>query len=316
MGQSRQDEVDTTRDGMCGSARTRRAAGALLLALTCLFAGGCAAVPQNTVDEILKPSNRRNWKASMAVLPYARFRDDQVTVYNVRNCTYLDEETYVLHYEDRGYDLDELESVDLIVCPFPSTPRLAHTMLSFGFRDGRYLGVSVEVRLEEGESYSAVGGTIRQFEIMYVVADERDLIQLRTDVRKTDVYVYRVRATPEQVRALFVDVMKRVNTLRKRPEFYDTIMNNCTTNIVAHVNRIRPGTIPWQPTSILTGLADREAYRLGLLVDYGSFEETKRHAHVNPRAERYANTPQFSAWIRSDPQGTRTVQRDPGFLAR
>lgn len=246
----------------------------------------------------------------MAVLPYARFREDQVTVYNVRNCSYVDEDTYVLHYEDRRYDLDELESVDLIVCPFPSAPSLAHTMLSFGFRDGRYLGVSVEARLEEGESYSAAGGTIRQFELMYVVADERDLIQLRTDIRKTDVYIYRVRATPEELRRLFVDILKRVNTLRKRPEFYDTILNNCTTNIVSHVNRIRPGAIPWQPTSVLTGLIDREAYRLGLLVDYGTFDETKQHAHVSRLAERYVNAPQFSAWIRRDASGRRTVQRD------
>lgn len=311
MGQSRQEQEDRIRNGRPQPAGRRCATHALLTALAWGLVGGCASAPQNTVDEMLKPSNQRNWKASMAVLPYARFRHDQVTVYNVRNCTYLDEDTYVVRHEDRRYDLDELESVDLIVCPFPSAPSLAHTMLSFGFRDGRYLGVSVEARLEEGESYSATGGAIRQFEIMYVVADERDLIQLRTEIRKTDVYVYRVQATPDEVRALFVDVLKRANTLRQRPEFYDTLMNNCTTNIVAHVNRVRPGAIPYQPSSILTGLIDREAYRLGLLVDYGSFEQTKQRAHVNQLAERFVNAPQFSARIRGeDGAGTRTVERD------
>ncbi len=279
--------------------------------LLCLAVSGCASVPRNTADEMLKPSNNRKWKASMAVLPYARMRGDQVKVYNVRNCSYVDEDTYVLNYEDRTYELDDLETLDFIVCPFAGTPSLAHTMLSFGFRDGRYLAISVEVRLEEGEVYSAIGGTMRQFEVMYVVADERDVIKLRTDIRKADVYVYRSRATKQQVRAMFVDVMKRVNTLKKRPEFYDTLMNNCTTNIVAHINRIKPGTISWDPSSsLLTGYSDRSAYSLGLLVDYGTFEETKRRAHVNNLAQRFADDPRFSERIRGQDGGTRLVERE------
>jgi hypothetical protein len=266
---------------------------------------GCASVPQNTVDEMLKPSNDRNWKANMAVLPYARIRDDRVKVYNVRNCTYLSEDEYVVNYGDRTYDLDDVETLDFIVCPFNDTPSLAHTMMSFGFGDGEYLGISIEVRLEEGESYSAAGGTVRQFELMYVVADERDLIQLRTEIRDSEVYIYRCRLTREEVRGLLVDVLKRVNTLKKRPEFYDTFMNNCTTNIVAHINRVRPGAIPWQPASFLTGYADREAYRLGLLVDYGSFEQTKRQARITSLAHRYAQQPRFSALIRSQQAPTR-----------
>ena len=153
----------------------------------------------------------------MAVLPYARLRGDRVKVYNVRNCSYIDEETYVLNYDDRTYDLDDLETLDFVICPFTTAPSLAHTMLSFGFRDGRFLAVSVEVRLEEGEVYSTLGGAMRQFEIMYVVADERDVIKLRTEVREADVYVYRSRATKEQVRALFVDVLKRSQYTQETP---------------------------------------------------------------------------------------------------
>lgn len=278
------------------------------LAACCSWIAGCASVPQNTVDEMFKPSNHRNWKANMAVLPSARIRGDRVTVSHVRNCTYLSEDEYVLNYDDRSYDLRDLESLDFIVCPFNDTPSLAHTMMSFGFRDGRYLGISIEVRLEEGERYSATGGAARQFELMYVVADERDLIQLRTEIRKSDVYIYRCQMTQDEIRALLVDMLKRVNTLKKRPEFYDTFMNNCTTNIMVHINRVRPNSIPWQPASFLTGYADREAYRLGLLVDYGSFAETKRQAHVTSLATRYAQEPQFSAMIRSQQQPTRLAQ--------
>jgi hypothetical protein len=277
--------------------------------LTLVVAAGCASTPKNSVDQMLKPSNDRNWKANMAVVPFARFRGDQVKVYNVRNCSYVDETTYVLNYDDRTYDLNDLATLDFIVCPFQDMSSLAHTMLSFGFRDGRYLAVSVEVRLEEGETYSTVGGLMRQFEIMYVIADERDVLKLRTEVREADVYVYRTRATRQMIRALFVDVMKRVNTLKKQPEFYDTLMNNCTSNIVAHINRVQPGTIPWDPTSLLSGYSDRTAYSLGFLVDYGSFAETRRRSHINQLAHRFADDPQFSARIRNADVPTRMVSR-------
>lgn len=293
------------------AAATPRCRRWLLLALLPMWLlTGCATVPRNSVDQMLEPSNDRNWRANLAVLPSARFRKDRVTVYNVRNSSYLEEDTYVVHHDNRTYDLNELETMDFIVCPFTDVPSLAHTMLSFGFRDGQYLAVSVEARLEEGESYSALGGAMRQFEIMYVLADERDVIKLRTDIRKAEVYVYRSRATPEQVRELFVDVLKRVNTLKQRPEFYDTLMNNCTTNIMAHINRVAPGTIPHNPTSVLTGYSDRLAYSLGLLVDYGSFEETRRRAHVNNLVQRYADATDFSLRIRGQDGVTRMVERD------
>ncbi len=291
-----------------GEARRRLLCRALLAA-SCIVWTGCASVPQNTLDEMFKPSNNRHWKANMATLPYAQIRDDRVKVFNVRNCTYISENDYILQYDDRTYDLNDLEALDFIVCPFAGLPSLAHTMVSFEFRGGEYLGISIEARLEEGESYSAAGGAARQFELMYVVADERDLIQLRTEVRDSDVFIYRARATPEEVRALFVDMLKRANTLKKRPEYYDTFANNCTTNIVAHINRVRPGTIPWGPASFLTGYADREAYRLGLLVDYGSFEQTKRQAHITSLAHRYAQEPRFSALIRSDQAPTHLARR-------
>jgi hypothetical protein len=261
------------------------------------------------MDDVLEPSNHRNWKPDMGVLPYAKIRGNTAKVYNIRHCKYLDKDTYVLNHYDRTFDLDELESVDFILVPFKDTPSLAHTMLSFGFEDGQYLGVSVEVRLEDGEVYSPVGGSMRQFEIMYVLADERDVVQLRTEHRKDDVYVYRTRATREQARRLFIDVMERVNSLKKQPEFYDTFTNNCTTNIVSHVNNIMPGNLPfWDPASVLTGYSDRAAYVLGFLVDYGSFEETKRRAHINHLAHRYADHPQFSQLIRGAKLDTQLSQ--------
>jgi len=235
----------------------------------------------------------------MARLPYARVGSNRVRLFNVRNCVYLDEDTYVLNYEDRVFRLDDLQSVDFIVVPFSRAPGLAHTMLSFGWTDGRYLCVSVEVRLEEGESYSPLGGSLHQYEIMYVVADERDVIRLRTELRGDDVYVYRTTASPSQARTMFVDVLKRINRLRREPEFYDTVSNNCTTNIVRHLNQILNERLPWDPSLLLTGYSDRTAYGLGLLVDYGSFDATRRRANITDLAHRFAYEPDFSTLIRS-----------------
>jgi hypothetical protein len=284
---------------------------AVLVVLVGVAAGiaGCSSVPKNSVPDLLEPSNDRPWKANLAVLPYAKIRDDKVTVYNIRNCTYLDEDTYVIDYYDRTFNPADVQSVDFIVVPFPKVSSLAHTMMSFGFRDGQQLAVSVEVRLEHDETYSPVNGAFHQYEIMYVVADERDVIRLRTEQRNSDVYVYRTVATPEQSRELLLDVLQRVNRLKKHPEFYDTLMNNCTTNIVAHINRINPGRIPWNPTSLLTGYSDLMAYELGLLVDYGSFERTKRRAHINAAARKYADHPRFSQLIRGGADSPRIARQ-------
>jgi hypothetical protein len=131
-----------------------------------------------------------------------------------------------------------------------------------------------------------------------VVADERDVIKQRTNFRDEDVYLYGTTATPEVARQLFVDVMGRTNELAAQPEFYDTITNNCTTNIVRHINRVRPNRITYDVRSLLPGLSDKLAYDQGLLVPYGTFEQTKQRSYVNPLAEQFAEREDFSQLIR------------------
>ena len=250
------------------------------------------------VEQALLPSNQRNWSPDQAVLPYAVFNGDRVTIHNVRNCTYQSDTDYVVNHYDKTYDLNRLESVDFLVAPFTGSPKLAHTMMSFGFSDGDHLGVSVEARLEDGETYSPILGSLRQFELMYVLADERDLIVRRTRFRATDVYLYRTVATPMQAREMFVDVMDRVNKLYTEPEFYDTLTNNCTTNIAVHVNRLRSGRVPYELRVLLPGLSDQLAYELGLLRTDSSFEETKRRAKITSLANQHADSRDFSDRIR------------------
>jgi hypothetical protein len=246
----------------------------------------------------LQPSHHRRWQSSLAVLPYAELRGNQMRIHHIRNCRYRSEDDYVVDYYDATFDLDRLASIDFIVVPFEDMPELAHTMLSFGFDDGRYVVVSAEARLEEGETYSPIAGLLSQYELMYVVGDERDLILLRTEHRQAEVYMYRIKTTPAQRREMLTHVAQRMNELLDRPEFYDTLTNNCTTNIVRHVNEIAPGRIPLDYRVLLPGASDRLAYELGLVDTDLPFNVVKRRAHINQVAHKYRDDPDFSAKIR------------------
>ena len=290
-------------------------AAIVLLAAT---GSGCASVqtelvaedPLSNVLEPMKlaPSNYRNWEPSLAVLPSAEFKgvgeDEAVTVRNIRRFAYMGEHDYVIQYYDKTFRLSDLQTVDFLIVPFKNTPSLAHTMLSFGLRDGDHVVVSVEVRLEHRQEYSALLGALHQFEITYVVGDERDLILLRTEQRDVDVFLYPTRANPEQVRDLFVDIMRRVNKLEQHPEFYDTLTNNCTTNIVRHINRLYPGRIPLDLRWVLPGYSDRLAYDLGLLDTELPFEEARRRARITELASQHRDAPDFSNRIRAAYRGS------------
>ena len=260
--------------------------GWLLLLLPML---GCAT---------MRPSNYLDWSPDQAVLPYAEMSGDRVVVHNIRNCAYLTDKDYVVNYYDKAFDLNRVQSIDFVVVPFRELPSLAHTMLSFGFRDGDRLAVSVEIRKKRGEEYTVLKGLLRQYELMYVVGDERDLIKLRTNYRKDDVYLYRARATPEQARELLVDVLNRANHLAAEPELYDLLSNNCTTNIMRHVNHLSPHRVPYGWEVLLTGHSAQLAYDLKLLDTDLPFEEAKRRAHISDLARSYADDPDFSAKIR------------------
>ncbi|MCR9119698.1 MAG: DUF4105 domain-containing protein [bacterium] len=276
---------------------------ALAFVVICVSAG-CASVVKEKAAQVLplpQPSNDRNWNPNLAKLSTAEFNpDDTITVRNVRNTHYISEDEYIVRHDDKTYDLKDLETAWFFVVPFQEMPMLAHTMLSFGFGDGEFVAVSVEVRLEDGEVYSPFRGAGGNFEIMYVVADERDLIRLRTEHREADVYLYQARATPEQNRRLFIDVMTRVNELAEKPEFYDTLTNNCTTNIVKHVNALKPGRIPYGVGVLLPGLSDRLAYNLGLLETNDPFDVARSRAYVNWRALKHREADDFSLKIREE----------------
>lgn len=261
---------------------------------------GCSSLNLGTgLQDRLTPSNERNWKPELARVPRAEIAGQQYTLRNIRNCSYVTEEDYVVAYQDRQIELDQIQSVDFIVAPFVKAPKLAHTMLSFGLSDGSYLALSVEVRKELGEKYSPILGLARQYELTYVLSDERDVIRLRTQHHGANVYVYPTVASPQQARDLFVDVIARMNRLADQPEFYNSIMNNCTTNLAGHVNEVSPGKINYGWKVFLPGLSAEYAYELGLLDNRIPFEDLTAISLVNELADRHYDDPNFSKMIRS-----------------
>ncbi|MCC6509974.1 MAG: DUF4105 domain-containing protein, partial [Pirellulaceae bacterium] len=245
-----------------------------------------------------KPSNNRNWRPDLAVLPVADITGDRIKLFHIRDCTYRTEEDYDVRHFDREFKLSDVRSVDFIVVPFQNTPALAHTMLSFGLANGEHFVVSVEGRLEQGEQYSTLSGALDGYELMVVIGTERDLILLRTQVRKVDVYLYPTRVSPEQAQRLFLAMLTRANQLARQPEFYDLLSNNCTTNIVDHINGLKPGAIPSDIRVLLPGHSDRLAYDLGLLAVSGPFDQIRAASRINLLAHLYYDSPEFSERIR------------------
>ena len=248
---------------------------------------------------LTRPSNERDWTIDQVRLARAEFANDQVQIQNVRNVNYRSTSDFDVHWETRTYDLNRVETLWFLVEPFSDWRGPAHTFLSFGFADGRYLGISVEIRKEKGEAFSPFLGLFRQYELIYVLADERDLITLRATHRNDAVFLYKMRATPEKVRALLLSMLQRANQLAEKPEFYNTLTNTCTSNIVDHIDVIAPGRIPLSYKTLLPAYSDDLSFDLGL-IDTNLTRSQYRAAHqINALVHRFADSPEFSQAIRT-----------------
>jgi len=244
-------------------------------------------------------SNNRNWQPDVAVLPYATIQGDLVTIHNIRNLQYRTETDFDARYYDQTFDLTRLDSVDLIAVYWMGDA-IAHVMMSFGFQEKDFVTFSIETRKEQGEGYSTIKGFFKQFELIYIVGDERDLIRVRTDYRnpKEDVYLYRTRITRENARTLLMEYIQQINAMKEKPEWYNTLTTNCTTNVVRHV-RAFGGRVRYTWKILLSGYAPQYAYELGALDTSIPFEELKRLSYINPKAHVIGNDPDFSRKIRA-----------------
>ncbi len=244
-------------------------------------------------------SNDRAWQAEVARLPYATFEGNLVTVHDLRNFSYRTETDFTPAYDTRTYDLTKLDSVDLYTVYWMG-PAIAHTIVSFGFGGEDYLAISIEARKEEGEAYSSIKGFFRQYELFYVVADERDVIRLRTNYRKDppeDVYRYRVQGSPENARRFFLEYMQTLNDIKQRPRFYNSLTSNCTNVIWMH-SQVNPDSLPFSWKILASGYVTEYLYDMGRLDTSMSFTELTRHGYVNPIAKKLGDTPDFAQRIR------------------
>ena len=244
----------------------------------------------------MPPSNSRNWQPDVALLPWAEIRGNRVTIHNIRNCDYRSKTDYTVRHYDRTFDLAGLKSIDVFLVHWGS-PYIAHTMLSFGFKGGDFVCFSIETRMETGEAYSSIKGFFRQYELTYVVADERDLIGLRTNYRGEQVYLYRLNASADFVRNVFLDYLRKVNSLKDRPEWFNTLTGNCTTGIRVH-------TAPYDPDDrfdwriIVNGFIDEMLYERKAVDTSLPFPELKKRSLINQRARGLDKSPDFSHLIR------------------
>jgi Domain of unknown function (DUF4105) len=247
----------------------------------------------------ITPSNDRDWQPDVARLAYATFDGDKVTIHNIRDFDYRTETDYTPRYFDKTVDLNDIRTID-IVSSYWAGELIAHLFLSFGFADGEQIAISIETRKEKTESYSTLAGFFRQYEIIYVVGAERDLIGLRTNFRRPpeDVYVYRTRATPAGARRMFESYLRVMNYLVDHPRFYNTLTTNCTTVIAMHT-QANPSPMPTSWKVLASGLFAEYAYELGYLDSSLPFRELKQQAHVNARANAAGAAEDFSARIRA-----------------
>ena len=246
-----------------------------------------------------KPSNCRDWSPDQVVLPESRFDGDLVEITGIRDCDYRSTTDFTVTHRDQVFDLAQLERLDFFVEPFAGWRGPAHTFLSFGFDDGEQLAISVEVRREMGKEFSVLGGLTRQFELMYVVATERDLVGLRSVHRGNRVYRFPIRADAERIRKMMVAMLHRANRLRDRPEFYNTLSNTCTTNIVRHLNELSDRRVAlWNPRVLFPCYSDRLAQALGLIDSPFSGETDRESFEVGGVVREAIDDPGFSRRIR------------------
>ena len=254
----------------------------------------------------LRPSNDLDWQPDVARLAWFGVNGDQLTVHNVRDFDYRSETAFTPRYEDRVYDLSKLRGVDLFMSYWGS-PAIAHTIMSWDFDGSRPLAISIETRKTKSQEYSAVKGFFRQYNIIYVAADERDIVRLRTNYRGEDVYLYRLKATPEQARALLMDYVASMNALVETPEFYNALVDNCTTSIRHHVTRVEanPPRVDWR--LLANGYGDQMLYERGSIDTRLPFEELRAKSHINARAKSLDQDVEFSQGIRKGLPDPRTT---------
>jgi Domain of unknown function (DUF4105) len=245
----------------------------------------------------IRPSHDRHWRPEVAVMPRAFVDGDRVRLTGVRNFDYRTRNDFTVRYEERELQLSHLTGLDFYVSYFMPGP-VGHTFLSFTFDNAPPLGISIETRPEVGESFAPVASLFKQFELIYVVGDERDLVGVRANYRHEAVYLYHLNTSPDDARRLLLVYLARINELADRPEFYHLLTNSCTINIIRYANAAgRVGSLDVR--HLLNGLVDSYLYYSGRIDTTLPFEELRRRSLINEAAQAADSAPDFSQRIRA-----------------
>ena len=251
----------------------------------------------------LRPSNDRSWVNDNERMATADFNGDEVTIRNVRDFNWRSSRDFDERWIDVNINLDKISKIWFVLEYFePSKRQMAHTIMSFETEDGERLACSIEVRREKGERYHPLKGMFRQYELIYVWATERDVIGVRTRCRKksvTHLFEAVVLGLGNE-RRMLKSYLRRTNKLSKDPEWYNTITNTCTTNIVGHVNEVYPGRVPRAISILLPGLSPKLLHRNNLVKMTGTLEETLQMSIIDERADSWDGSSDFGDWIRSE----------------
>ncbi|MGI9227563.1 MAG: DUF4105 domain-containing protein [Gammaproteobacteria bacterium] len=247
----------------------------------------------------IQPRSDRNWWLETSILPSIEITNDQVRIDNFRNFHWQDRIKSDLNWENRSYNLSALENLDLIVEPFKNSEFMAHTMLVFGFKDQGHVVVSVEARKEQHEEYDLLAGTMRQFEIIYIFGDERDLLAQRAIHRNSELYLYPIKADKTFIINLFKDLAKSANSLHKQAKFYGTIRDNCTTTLVKHIDRHYDNKIGFRYEVLFPAQAGKLLYEFGQMDTTLPYEKVKSASKIDDLVRKYIDQPNFSTIIRA-----------------
>ena len=245
----------------------------------------------------IEASNHRPWLASVARPPVATFDGDRVTLQNVRNFHYRSENDFDQIWETRTYDLSKLRGIDIFLSYWGS-PMIAHTIMSWEFENDQHLAISIETRKEVGESYSAVLGFFRQFELYYVAADERDVIGVRTNHLGEQVFLYRLKTPLPVARDMLIDYLNEMNRLAIHPRWYNALTHNCTTTIRQHAKNVAPAN-PFNWKILVNGYIDELGYDRGTIDTSLPFAELRQKSDITDKARAAGNDPGFSRQIRN-----------------
>jgi hypothetical protein len=252
----------------------------------------------------LKPTNNADWQKDVDRTAWADINGNRVTLHNIRDCDYRAEFDYTCAWETRTYDLDKLKGLD-IALTYWGSPWIAHPIVSFDFGAEGYVPISIETRKVMGQGYSAILGFFRQYALIYLVSNERDVIRLRTNYRTgEEVYLFHTTATPERAREIFLDYLQRVNRMHTQPEWYNALTNNCTTNIALAAAESEHRTVNWDWRILLNGHGDQMLYENGEIVTDGlPLADLKEKIHINAAARAADKDPDFSQRIREGRPG-------------